>query len=69
VNVLVSSSTGLTVSGLAELGIRRISVGSGLARAAWTGFLRAARPLANSGSFEGFADLVSVRELDAFFRG
>jgi 2-methylisocitrate lyase-like PEP mutase family enzyme len=36
VNVLVgSSASGLTVSWLAELGVRRISVGSALSRAAW----------------------------------
>src|SRR5436190_11935741 len=46
VNVLVSADTGLTVAGLAELGVRRVSVGSALARAAWAGLMRAAGPLA-----------------------
>ena len=38
VNVLMSANTGLKVSDLAEMGVRRISVGSSLARAAWGGF-------------------------------
>ena len=67
-NVLMSSNAGLSVADLAGLGVRRISVGSGLARAAWAGFLRAARALAESGSFAGFEGAVPGSELDAFFR-
>jgi 2-methylisocitrate lyase-like PEP mutase family enzyme len=69
VNVLMGWSTGLTVSDLAELGARRISVGSSLARAAWTGFIHAAKLIASEGSFAGFDGLVAGRELDQFFRG
>ena len=36
---------------LAELGVRRISVGGALARAAWSGFLEAARKIAEHGTF------------------
>jgi 2-methylisocitrate lyase-like PEP mutase family enzyme len=68
VNVLMSADTGLTVSDLAELGVRRISVGSALARAAWSGFLRAARTIAGEGRFTGLQDSVSHAELNAFFR-
>ena len=68
VNVLVSADIGLRVSDVAALGVRRISVGSGLARAAWTAFLGAARALARGGDFSGFAGLVSFAELDGFFR-
>jgi 2-methylisocitrate lyase-like PEP mutase family enzyme len=68
VNILMSTHTGLRVADLAELGVRRISVGSSLARAAWTGFIRAARGIAADGSFEGFADLVPFGELNAFFK-
>jgi 2-methylisocitrate lyase-like PEP mutase family enzyme len=67
VNVLMSSNLGLTVTRLAELGVRRISVGSSLARAAWTGFARAARAIAEEGSFSGFDDLLPYGELNAFF--
>jgi len=68
VNVLVSSSMGLRVSDLAELGARRISVGSALARAAWTGFIRAASSIARDGVFTGFEGAVKYQELDELFR-
>jgi 2-methylisocitrate lyase-like PEP mutase family enzyme len=64
----VSSNTGLKFSDLAELGARRISVGSSLARVAWTGFLRAARAIAQEGSFAGFDGSVSGSELNDLFR-
>ena len=67
VNVLVGSHIGLRVPDLAELGVRRISVGSALARAAWTGFIRAARKIASEGSFEGLDDLTSFDELNTLF--
>ncbi len=66
VNLLVGGSMGLTVRDAADLGVRRISVGGGLARAAWGGFIRAARGLA-AGTFDGFADAVSGTELNRFF--
>jgi 2-methylisocitrate lyase-like PEP mutase family enzyme len=59
---------GLTVSDLAALGVRRVSVGSGLARAAWTGFARAARLLAQEGSVAAFDGSMTFAELDGFFR-
>ena len=69
VNVLVSAPGGFSVAELAALGVRRVSVGGGLARAAWAGFLRAARTLAQEGSFDGFAGAASGQELNAFFTG
>ncbi|MDQ2711669.1 MAG: isocitrate lyase/phosphoenolpyruvate mutase family protein [Acidobacteriota bacterium] len=68
VNVLMSSNTGLQVSDLAQLGVRRISVGSSLARAAWTGFIRAAKEIAENGSFGGFDGATPYAELNGFFR-
>ena len=68
VNVLMSSNVGLRVADLAELGVRRISVGSSLARAAWTGFIRAAKLIADEGSFAGFDGTISFAELNGFFR-
>jgi 2-methylisocitrate lyase-like PEP mutase family enzyme len=68
VNVLVSGNTGLTVADLAELGVRRISVGSALSRAAWSSFMRAARALASEGSFTGLDGLASFAEINGFFR-
>lgn len=58
VNLLVGSAGGLSVKEIAALGVRRISVGGALARAAWGGFMRAAKLLAEEGRFDGFADAV-----------
>ena len=67
VNVLVSAPiAGWSMARLAELGVRRVSVGSALARAAWGGFMRAARTLAG-GSFEGFEGAATFAELNALF--
>jgi 2-methylisocitrate lyase-like PEP mutase family enzyme len=68
VNVLMSAYTGLRASDLAELGVRRISVGSSLARAAWTGFIGAARAIAAEGSFQGFEGITPFAEINEFFR-
>ncbi|HTB16473.1 MAG TPA: isocitrate lyase/phosphoenolpyruvate mutase family protein [Bryobacteraceae bacterium] len=68
VNVLMSANTGLKVSDLAELGVRRISVGSSMARAAWGGFIRAARDIAENGSFAEFENCTPFAELNGFFR-
>jgi 2-methylisocitrate lyase-like PEP mutase family enzyme len=67
VNILVHADLGLSVSDVAEIGARRISVGSALARAAWTGFIRAAKGIAEEGSFSGFRDLVPGIELNQLF--
>lgn len=66
VNVLVGSDF-TTVDALAELGVRRISVGGALARAAWAGFLSAAREIAERGTFTALAAAVPFGELDASF--
>ena len=67
VNLLVGSATGLTLQDIAALGVRRISVGGALARAAWGGFLRAARAIATEGRFDAFADATPGGELNTFF--
>jgi 2-methylisocitrate lyase-like PEP mutase family enzyme len=67
VNLLISSATGLTVSDIAEMGVRRISVGGTLARVAWTAVLRSAREIAEHGKFDSFAGAVGNAELNAFF--
>jgi 2-methylisocitrate lyase-like PEP mutase family enzyme len=59
VNLLVGSASALSVAEIAALGVRRISVGGALARAAWAGFMRAAKTLAEQGRFDGFADAPS----------
>lgn len=68
INLLVGSTSELTVQAIAALGVRRVSVGGALARAAWGGFMRAARMLAEQGRFDGFADAASGRELNSLFR-
>jgi 2-methylisocitrate lyase-like PEP mutase family enzyme len=68
VNVLVSSNTGLRVADLADMGVRRVSVGSSLARSAWTGFIRAAKEIAEQGTFGGFDGTVPFSELNSFFQ-
>src|SRR4029079_3834490 len=50
-NLLVVRDIGLSVTEIAALGVRRISVGGALALAAWTGFVRAAQWLKDDGSF------------------
>ena len=68
VNVLVSAPSGdLTVARLAEIGVRRISVGSALARVAWGAFMKAARGMAETGSFEGLAGAAPFGELNELF--
>jgi 2-methylisocitrate lyase-like PEP mutase family enzyme len=66
VNVLVWADFA-TVHRLAELGVRRISVGGALARAAWTGFLDAAREIAQEGRFTRLGRAVSSADVQGFF--
>lgn len=68
VNFLMFRNLGLRVTDVAEWGVRRISVGSSLARAAWSGFLRAAELIAKEGSFAGFDGMVPFAEINGFFR-
>lgn len=66
VNVLVSAPF-TTVEALATLGVRRISVGGALARAAWAGFLSAAREIAQQGTFTSLASAVPFAEMNGMF--
>ena len=68
VNLLVSAPGGLTMREAAELGVRRVSVGSALARAACGGFIRAAKELAEAGTFDGFAGATPHGELQQLFK-
>jgi 2-methylisocitrate lyase-like PEP mutase family enzyme len=68
VNIVMFTNFGMNVADLAELGVRRISVGSSLARAAWTGFMRAAQTIAKEGSFRGFDNVVTGAEMNKLFR-
>jgi 2-methylisocitrate lyase-like PEP mutase family enzyme len=69
VNVLVGRpSPALTVSRLADLGVRRVSVGAALARVAWGAFIRAARSIRETGSFDAFAEAAAFSEMNDLFR-
>jgi len=63
VNLLIGSP-GLTVAEAADLGVRRISVGGSLARAAWGGFMRGAREIAERGTFTELGNGYSGAELN-----
>jgi methylisocitrate lyase len=66
VNVLVGSDFA-TVSQLTKLGVRRISVGGALARAAWSGFLQAAKEITEHGTFTNLGRAVSFAEINDSF--
>jgi 2-methylisocitrate lyase-like PEP mutase family enzyme len=67
INFLNSGAFGFTVKGLAALGVRRISVGGTLARVAMDAFIKSARSIAETGTFDSFAGVISNAELNAFF--
>lgn len=66
VNVLANSDF-TTVAELTATGVRRISVGGALARAAWTGFLAAAAEIAEKGTFGGLGRAVKSAEIESKF--
>ena len=66
VNILMGAP-GLRVAELAALGVRRISVGGAMARAAWGAFLRAAKDIADNGSFDEFGAAIGYAELNGLF--
>ena len=67
VNLLVGWASDWTMTEIAALGVRRVSVGGALARSAWGGFMRAARALADDGRFGEFANAARGDELNALF--
>src|SRR5271166_1672443 len=64
VNVLVGWP-GFTRRQLEDLGVKRISVGGALARAAWGGLIKAARDIAEHGRFDTLAGLAGAKEIEA----
>ena len=67
VNLLIGSTSSLTQQDVASLGVRRISVGGALARAAWGGFMHAAQAL-STGRFDGFEGAASGKTLNQHFQ-
>ncbi len=66
VNVLVGWP-GLTRSQLEDLGVKRISTGGALASAAWAGFMRAAKDIAENGRFDALTGLAPRKEIEGAF--
>src|SRR5499425_364983 len=70
VNVVMShGDPSLTLAQLAEVGVKRVSVGGSLSRLALAAFLRGAREMADKGAFTWMRDTVSSRELKEIFKG
>jgi len=67
INFLNSGAFGFTVSDLAGMGVRRISVGGTLARVAMDAFIKSARQIVEEGRFDSFAGVISNPELNKFF--
>jgi 2-methylisocitrate lyase-like PEP mutase family enzyme len=66
VNVL-AGWPGFTKRELEDLGVKRISVGGALARAAWGGFIHAAKDIAEHGRFDALANLPTMNDITAAF--
>jgi 2-methylisocitrate lyase-like PEP mutase family enzyme len=68
VNLLIAGPIGISVADAAALGVRRVSVGSAFSRAAWGGFLKAAREVAGQGTFTALAEAEPFAALNSFFK-
>ncbi|WP_416056392.1 isocitrate lyase/PEP mutase family protein [Stenotrophomonas maltophilia] len=68
VNLLVGGPTPLTLQEIAELGVRRVSLGGALARAAWGGLMQATDPILRGGRFDGLEQAASGAALNDLFR-
>lgn len=66
VNLLIGSDSEFTLADVAAMGVRRISVGGALARAAWGGFMQASRSIAEQGRFV-FPQAASGKEINGLF--
>jgi 2-methylisocitrate lyase-like PEP mutase family enzyme len=70
VNVVMGlQGSRLSLAELSEIGVKRVSVGSALSRAALGAFLRAGREMREHGTFSFADEAVSYRELSALFGG
>jgi len=68
VNLLMAWPLGFTVKDVADMGVRRISVGGTLARVAMDAFIKSAREIAEHGTFDSFGGVITNPELNKFFR-
>lgn len=69
VNVLVSASAPYTVAELAALGVKRVSLGSAMSRAALGGLVRAAREIQQKGTFTFLTDAIPYEDVNAMMAG
>jgi len=67
VNLLVGWSSELNLQEIADLGVRRVSVGGALARTTWAGFMQAAQALAQGRFDAAFAHAASGDQLNKLF--
>jgi 2-methylisocitrate lyase-like PEP mutase family enzyme len=67
VNFLAGWAMDLTVSDIAAMGVRRISLGGSLARVAMHAFIKTATEIAKDGKFDGFGGVIANAELNRFF--
>ena len=68
VNLLMAWPLGFTVKDVADMGVRRISVGGTLARVAMDAFIKSATGIAKEGIFDSFGGVITNAELNKFFR-
>ena len=69
VNVVMGlSGPSFSLDALAELGVKRVSLGSSLARAAYGAFLQAAREIRQKGTFDFARNAVPYSEINAMFK-
>jgi 2-methylisocitrate lyase-like PEP mutase family enzyme len=70
VNVLMGmQGIKLTVAELSEIGVKRVSTGGALARAAFGALLRAAVEMRDQGSFHFVDSAIGSRDINAIFEG
>ncbi len=69
VNVLVAPGASFSVAALAEAGVKRISVGSLLARVAFGAFVEASREMAEQGTFCYADDAMGFAEIEGLLAG
>ncbi len=68
VNLLVGGPSPLTLQDIAALGVRRVSLGGALARAAWGGLMQATDPILREGRFDGLQQAAAGAALNDLFR-
>lgn len=69
VNAIMGRAGGsISLAALEDVGVRRVSVGSALARAAYGAFLRAAKEIHDSGTFEFANEAIPFAQINAMFQ-